>query len=89
MEVGSRKPKNLRFGKEWFESAQDKLNYSDLIANVHWRRDWISFDGIGHHTGIYYMHCVISGFDPDSFKAYDRKAGRLADPEFKTEHVGD
>jgi len=76
------KLRNHHFGNEWFDRVEDRWNYVDFLANVNWRKNWISFDGTVYCAETDRVYCGITSFDADIFKAYDRKQKRFVDLGF-------
>ena len=46
MKVRSLKLKDRRFGNQWFDQIEHRWNYSDILNDPQWRKDWISVDGV-------------------------------------------
>ena len=71
------------FGNDWTEQVEDHWNYNQFLADVAWRRKWISIDGVVHHPGNDVVYCGITSFDADIFKAWNRKTETWQDLGFK------
>lgn len=76
MKVRSLKLRDHDFGAEWAEKVEDRWNYEDFRANAHWRKDWISFDGVVCHPTNGRVYCGITSFDADIFHAWDRNENK-------------
>jgi hypothetical protein len=82
MKIKALKLKNHDFGDQWEKSVSNRWNYADMLRDPHWRKDWISFDGVVHHPGSDRVYCGITSFDGDIFKAYDRRSQSFIDLGF-------
>ena len=82
MKIKSHKLKDHSFGDQWKEQTEDRWNYADFLADEHWRKDWISFDGIVAHPTNDLVYCGITSFDADIFWAWNRKGNRWQDCGF-------
>lgn len=82
MRIRALKLKDHDFADEWRQKIEHRWNYDDFLRDAHWRRDWISFDGVVYHPGNDCVYCGITSFDADIFKAYDRRRGEFVDLGF-------
>ncbi len=82
LKVRALKLKDHNFGDQWASETENRWNYEDYLADEHWRKDWISFDGIAYHEGEDRVYCGITSFDADIFKAWDRKQEKFIDLGF-------
>ena len=82
MKIRSLKLKDRDFGNQWVEQIEDRWNYRDFLADAHWRKDWISIDGVVYHAGTDRVYLGITSFDADIFKAYDRGRGEFIELDF-------
>ena len=82
MNVRSLRLRDHRFGDAWEKTVENRWNYDDFLADPHWRRDWVSFDGVVHHPGNDRVYCGITSFDADIFWAWDRKTENWIDCGF-------
>lgn len=81
MKIRALKLRDHDFGNAW-QQTEDRWNYQDFLDDPHWRKDWISIDGVVYHAASDRVFCGITSFDADIFKAYDRKAERFVDLNF-------
>lgn len=72
MTITVHKLKDHDFGHDWKEKTEDRWNYDDFRADPHWRKDWISFDGVVAHPDNNLVYCGITSFDADIFWAWNR-----------------
>ncbi|MFA9479551.1 hypothetical protein ACERK3_14775 [Phycisphaerales bacterium AB-hyl4] len=82
MTIKAHKLKDHDFGDQWNQQVHHRWNYADMIADPHWRADWISFDGVVHHAASDRVYCGITSFAADIFKAFDRTTGTFIDLGF-------
>src|SRR5438105_2872079 len=87
MAIKALKWRDRNFGNEWSERIEDRWNYDDFQNDSHWRKDWISFDGVVYHGGTDRVYCGVTSFDADIFVAYDRAERRFVTLDFTK--VGD
>lgn len=79
MKIRALKLRDHRFGNEWEAKVENHWNYDEFLADPHWRRDWISFDGVVHHAGRDRVYCGITSFDADIFWSWDRRTEKWID----------
>lgn len=84
MKIRSHKLRNHDFGDAWKTQTEDRWNYNDFRADAHWRKDWISFDGIVAHPSNDLVYCGITSFDADIFWAWNRSTQQWQDCGFNT-----
>lgn len=82
MKIRTHKLKDHDFSDAWKEQTEDRWNYTDFLVDAHWRKDWISFDGVVAHPENGLVYCGITSFDADIFKAWNRKAEKWVDCGF-------
>jgi hypothetical protein len=82
MIVRAHKLKDHEFGNAWERQVRDRFNYSDMLADKHWRVDWISFDGVVYCEQRKVVYCGITSFAADIFKIWDCKEERFLDAGF-------
>src|SRR5688500_2159089 len=82
MKIRALKLKDHNFGDFWHERIEDRWNYRDFLTDAHWRKDWISFDGVVYHAASDRVYCGITSFEGDIFKAYDRVREQFIDLGF-------
>jgi hypothetical protein len=82
MKVCNVRLRDHHFGDAWQTTVENRWNYGDLCADPHWRKDWISFDGVVHHSGNNRVYCGITSFNADIFWAWDREAEQWIDCGF-------
>lgn len=82
MYIRSIKLRDHHFANAWAEKVENRWDYEDFLAAPHWRKDWISFDGVVHHAGVDRVYCGITSFDADIFWAWDRRLERWVDCGF-------
>jgi hypothetical protein len=84
MIVRALKLKDHDFANQWDQTVENRWNYDDMLADEHWRKDWISFDGVVYHPDSDCVYCGITSFDADIFKAWDRKQEKYIDLGFSS-----
>lgn len=82
MNVRSLRLRDHHFGDAWHTTVVDHWDYEPFLDDPHWRKDWVSFDGVVHHLGNDRVYCGITSFDADIFWAWDRKADKWIDCGF-------
>lgn len=82
MKIRSHKLADHHFGNQWHEQIEDRWHYHDFQNDLHWRRDWISVDGVLHHQPTDRIYLGITNFGADIFKAWDRRSERFVDLGF-------
>jgi hypothetical protein len=82
MKIRTLRLRDHHFGDAWTRQVQDRWNYDEFLADPHWRKDWISFDGVVHHAGVDRVYCGITSFDADIFWAWDRREQKWIDCGF-------
>lgn len=82
MKTRSLKLHDHHFGDAWQSKVEHRWNYDDFLADEHWRKEWISFDGVVHHRGNNRVYCGITSFNADIFWAWDRDSESWVDCGF-------
>ena len=65
MKVSCYRLRDHDFGDAWGSHVEDRWDYEAFLNDNHWRKDWISFNGIVHHAATDRVYCAITSFDAD------------------------
>lgn len=82
MQACSHHLKHHDFGNAWADEVEDRFNYDDLVADRHWREDWVSFDGVVYCPQRRRVYCGITSFAADIFQVWDCDRQAFVDPGF-------